>query len=408
VCTDCHGEHTILRHTDPRAPVAAANVSQQVCSPCHSSVRLSQKYGIASDRFQTFADSYHGLAVLGGAVQTANCASCHGAHDIRPSSDPASRVNKANLAQTCGTCHPGANERFAMGSVHVVMTAGDEPVLYWIAAVYVVLIVVTIGSMFLHNLLDFIRRSARTLRGRFSGGAAHHGAEAYVRMTLFERVQHGALLASFITLAVTGFMLSYPEAWWVRGIRSVIPGVFETRSLLHRVAAVVMTAASLWHVFYIAGTARGRRLVRDLLPSLRDAREMMANVRYLTWLSEDRPLFGRFGYVEKAEYWALVWGTCVMVGTGLVMWFENTFIGLITKLGWDIARTIHFYEAALATLAILVWHIYFVVLNPDVYPMNLAWLTGKLSAAEMAEEHPAELAELQQLKESHSGDRQAS
>jgi len=84
-----------------------------------------------------------------------------------------------------------------------------------------------------------------------------------------------------------------------------------------------------------------------------------------------------------------------MVATGLVMWFENTSIGMLTKLGWDVARTIHFYEAWLATLAILVWHVYFVVLNPDVYPMNLAWLTGKLSEAEMAEEHPAELAELQ-------------
>ena len=71
------------------------------------------------------------------------------------------------------------------------------------------------------------------------------------------------------------------------------------------------------------------------------------------------------------------------------MWFDNTFIGLLSKLGYDVTRTIHFYEAWLATLAILVWHIYFVIFNPDAYPMNMSWLTGKLSEREMEEEHPA-------------------
>ena len=62
-----------------------------------------------------------------------------------------------------------------------------------------------------------------------------------------------------------------------------------------------------------------------------------------------------------------------------------------TKLGFDAARTVHFYEADLATLAIIVWHLYFVIFNPDVYPMNLAWLTGRMSEREMIEEHPLQL-----------------
>ena len=73
------------------------------------------------------------------------------------------------------------------------------------------------------------------------------------------------------------------------------------------------------------------------------------------------------------------------------MWFDNTFIGLLTKLGYDVARAIHFYEAWLATLAILVWHLYYVIFNPDAYPMNMAWLTGMLTEREMEEEHPLEL-----------------
>jgi hypothetical protein len=69
-------------------------------------------------------------------------------------------------------------------------------------------------------------------------------------------------------------------------------------------------------------------------------------------------------------------------------------MGLFTKLGFDISRTIHFYEAILATLAIIVWHFYFVLFNPDVYPMNLAWLTGQVSEREMLEDHALELKQL--------------
>jgi hypothetical protein len=76
------------------------------------------------------------------------------------------------------------------------------------------------------------------------------------------------------------------------------------------------------------------------------------------------------------------------------MWFENTFLSLLTKLGYDVARTVHFYEAVLATLAILVWHMYFVIFNPDVYPMNTAWIKGTLSEREMEEEHPRELEQI--------------
>ena len=118
-------------------------------------------------------------------------------------------------------------------------------------------------------------------------------------------------------------------------------------------------------------------------------------------LSERRPQLGRFSYIEKSEYWALVWGTVIMGATGAILWFNNTFIGLLTKLGWDIAQTVHLYEAWLATLAIIVWHFYFVIFNPDVYPLNLTFLTGSLTEEEMRDEHPDEL---RRLKEAEPGE----
>jgi len=56
----------------------------------------------------------------------------------------------------------------------------------------------------------------------------------------------------------------------------------------------------------------------------------------------------------------------------------------------DLATMVHYYEAWLATLAIVVWHFYMVIFNPDVYPMNWTWLTGKISVAMLRHEHPRE------------------
>ncbi|MBW7933729.1 MAG: cytochrome b/b6 domain-containing protein [Gemmatimonadaceae bacterium] len=395
VCTSCHGEHIILGKKDPKSRTAPTNVSAQVCQPCHESVQLSAKYGLRSDRFKTFTDSYHGLASRGGSLSVANCASCHGGHDIKASSDPTSSVNKANLKVTCGKCHPGASERFAQGSVHITLTETDEPVLYWVAMGYIILIVLIIGGMLVHNLLDFVKKSKHNLKVRRGLIEAEHGGHTlYLRMSLNERLQHATLVISFVTLVITGFALKFPEAWWVAPLHRNFPGVFDLRSLVHRIAGVVMLVASVYHIYYIAFVPRGRQLVKDLFPMPQDLFDAINMVKYYVGLRPERPKFGRFGYVEKAEYWALVWGNIVMGATGFILWFDNTFMNLLTKLGWDIARTVHYYEAWLATLAILVWHMYFVIFNPDIYPINLSFWKGTLTEREMLDEHPLELEKL--------------
>ncbi|HUI11743.1 MAG TPA: cytochrome b/b6 domain-containing protein [Bacteroidota bacterium] len=395
VCTDCHGEHNILSPNDAASPVAARNVSAQVCSPCHASVRLTRKFGLASDRFQSFADSYHGLAGRAGSVEVANCASCHGVHDIKPSSDSTSRISARNIARTCGTCHPGANENFARGSVHVIATSGNERILYVVSTGYILLIALVIGGMFLHNLLDFLRKSRRKLGERRGRPAAHHaGHRLYLRMSFEERLQHGALLLSFFTLVLTGFALRFPDAWWVAPVREISPLMFAARGILHRAAAIVLVIAGAYHAYYVSAVPRGRKLLRDLMPVPQDVRDAIGVLKYNLGLSPVKPPFGRFSYIEKSEYWALVWGTIVMAVTGVILWFDNTFLGILTKLWWDVARTVHYYEAWLATLAIIVWHFYFIMFNPDIYPINLAFWKGTLTEGEMAEEHPLELEEL--------------
>jgi cytochrome b subunit of formate dehydrogenase len=111
--------------------------------------------------------------------------------------------------------------------------------------------------------------------------------------------------------------------------------------------------------------------------------------------------------VEKAEYWALVWGTAVMVLTGVLLWFDNWFIQRLPAVVLEVASVVHYYEAWLAMLAILVWHAYATVLNPKVYPMNPSWLTGRMPEEMYRHEHPEHVEEAKQETEAWERRREA-
>ncbi len=146
-CTDCHSEHRILAPGDPGSSVYMANVSQEACSRCHADAQLMAGFAMPQDRVPTYEDSYHGLAAREGRQTVANCASCHGVHNIYPSSDPRSTVNHANLSKTCGQCHTDAGRRFAIGPVHVMSTTTPGGrVLGFIKVFYLFIIPLTLGA----------------------------------------------------------------------------------------------------------------------------------------------------------------------------------------------------------------------------------------------------------------------
>ena len=171
-----------------------------------------------------------------------------------------------------------------------------------------------------------------------------------VRMTANQRWQHLALLSSFIVLVITGFALKYPNSW----IAGVLAMGEHLRSIVHRVAGVVLIGAGIYHLFYLAAAREGRRLILDLAPRPRDLFDLLATMRYYLGLGGKKPTYGHFSYGEKAEYWALVWGTGLMGLTGVMMWAKVATGNLLARWWVDVATAIHFYEAILATLAIVV------------------------------------------------------
>ena len=148
-----------------------------------------------------------------------------------------------------------------------------------------------------------------------------------------------------------------------------------------------MILGSLFHAFYLL-TPRGREFLRDMMPTLNDAKQLLQRMRFNFGLSKESPRFGRFTYVEKAEYWALIWGTVIMVITGFALWFDNLVVQWFPRGFMDVMLVIHYYEAWLAFLAILVWHMYATVFNPEVYPMNPAWIHGMMPEEMYKHEHP--------------------
>jgi cytochrome b subunit of formate dehydrogenase len=380
-CTGCHGEHSILAPSEPDSLVYPARVSTVTCGRCHGDERLTTRYAMGSTRVADFQDSFHGLAMRGGQKTVANCASCHGVHNILASADARSTVNPKNLAQTCGKCHPGAGEKLAAGPVHVRSATITEHIsVRWIRLAYMLLIPMTIGFMLLHNGLDWL---AKLRRGPHHGGTH----ESFPRMNLTFRITHGMVIVSFITLVITGFALKFPEAGWVKLFQTFDP-TSAFRPVVHRIAAAVMMAATVFHFIHLIYSKRDRIILVELLPSWQDAKDIYNMLRFNLGLISERPTFGMFGYAEKMEYWAFMWGTIVMAATGFLLWAENWSLSHFPKWVMDAATAAHWYEAILATLSILVWHWYLVIFDPDVYPMDLAWLNGKAPADHIRQTRP--------------------
>jgi cytochrome b subunit of formate dehydrogenase len=122
--------------------------------------------------------------------------------------------------------------------------------------------------------------------------------------------------------------------------------------------------------------------------------EAAGGFAYNLGLRSSPPALSRHSYIEKVEYWALVWGGVVMVLTGVVLWANGLALVWLPKSALDVGTAIHLYEAILATLAVLVWHFYFVIFDPEVYPLNTALLTGYSPGTEASK--PSEVSEIPQ------------
>ena len=222
----------------------------------------------------------------------------------------------------------------------------------------------------------------------------HHAPDGrqrvYQRFNLHHRIQHFFMAFPFTMLIVTGWPMRFPELAVSKFGCSLVGGV-EVVGIMHRVFGVMLVLVSIYHVAYLVVMFfRGHRSVA-MLPSIVDAKEAVGDIMYFVGMRDERPRFSRYNWIEKVEYYAVIWGTVVMILTGIIIWVPQVAAQYLPSWAIPASVIIHGYEALLAGLAIFLWHFYWVHLHPSVYPMSMVWLTGKLTEEEMEHHHPREL-----------------
>ncbi|HET7091182.1 MAG TPA: cytochrome b/b6 domain-containing protein [Anaerolineae bacterium] len=211
----------------------------------------------------------------------------------------------------------------------------------------------------------------------------------YLRFRRPHRVEHWVFMASFTTLAVTGLAQKYAEAPISQWIVVTLGGIESVR-VIHRLAAITIMVVAVYHIGAVGYRLYVNRSRLHMLPGLFDVRNAWQSLKYNLGLSKARVQQGRYGFEEKLEYWAVVWGTLIMVLTGFMLWNPIATTSILPGEVVPAAKIAHGLEAVLAVVAIFLWHLYHVLIRT----FNRSMFTGYVNEEQMLDEHPLELADI--------------
>lgn len=212
----------------------------------------------------------------------------------------------------------------------------------------------------------------------------------YPRFRVGARIEHFVLMTTFTILAITGLPQKYAAAAWGQGMIDLMGGI-ELVRIIHRWAAFFLVSGSVYHLFTSAYRFFVKRERHRMIPERRDLEDLWHWVRYNLGLADDHPKMPKFNFGEKFEYWAVVWGTAMMVITGFMLWNPIATTAVLPGQVIPAALAAHGGEALLAILSIVVWHMY----NVHIKHFNPSIFTGKLPREQMEEEHALELERLE-------------
>ena len=400
VCSDCHSAHEVGNTSaDPFKLSIGAS-----CGSCHE------------ENFKSYKATYHGKISTLGYAYTAKCFDCHGGHDILKTDDPKSKVHADNRMKTCRECHNGKKEvadapvGYASFQPHATVDDFERYPQVWIAwQIMVQLLVVTFAFFWLHTALWFYReykeRRQRGKQPRVMAAAlpAHLQGKHVKRFSLTWRIAHLTFAVSLMVLTLTGMPLFYPDVAWAPVIMKALGGP-QTAGLIHRVSAIIFAGVFFWHLLYILV-----RIARDwknfkffgpnsLIPNWQDAKDMLAMFKWF-FGKGPRPVFDRWTYWEKFDYWAPFWGVTIIGVSGLVMWLPNVFGAFLPGWIFNVAAIFHGEEAFLAVVFLFTVHFFNNHFRPDKFPLDVVMFTGTFSLEVFKHEHAVEYQRLVQTGE---------
>ena len=387
-CTDCHQGHHFLHPELAEFRLQLANR----CGNCHAD--LSSRYSL----------SMHGELRQQGYAAAANCADCHGSHDILSVADPNSRIAPGeNRLQTCQTCHVHAVKNFTDFDPHAnFKDAARSPTLYATYGWIKYSVNVAFGLFLLHAFLWFVRALVHRLR---FGGHATLVSEQYAlpRFGSIHGTLYAALVIAFLGLTLTGLSLQYSNQNWGQLLARGLGG-FRSASFWHHFFAVVAIIACVAHL--VRGVTRIVRLHRkhtwktvvtgpdSLVLGGRDLRDFWGMLRWFLGLQR-KPRFERWTYWEKLDYWAFYLAAGLIGISGLMLWYPNLFCLIFPGSVLNVAQLVHSEFAIYVASFLFLIHFFHAHFRPEKFPMDLSVLTGLVSLEHLRKYRPEYVARLE-------------
>lgn len=392
-CTTCHMD--VLRD-EGGAPDRLGGA--EGCIACHSDPELAEDYGLSTNVVDSYLEDYHGATLsflldeadvqVERAEAILTCADCHGNHSVGWSEEEV-------MADICLDCHEEADPDLAGAWLGHGPPGPDSQVMTWLVGLFYYFLIpfmlIGLGLIIVYEAIHAARHGARPWKAEGTrllwAKLTRKGPkpEMVPRFSLRERIEHFATSSTFIILVVTGLPQLRPDLEIAHSVIALFGGIESTR-LIHRIFGFTLTALLVIHVGTAVIRAIRKRRMPVMLPTLEDFDHAVATVQH--WVrGTPKPKIGKFDFAQKFEYGGMLMGTVVMVGTGLVLIYPDT-VSFVIPGEWVAAmRAMHGYEATFATLVVLLWHSWGVILRPEVFPLDTSIFTGKITKHRLKNEH---------------------
>ena len=385
ICSDCHTTHDI----QPTDLTATRLAIVRNCGGCHK------------ENYRSYTDTYHGQVSTLGYGYTAKCFDCHASHTIQRVSDPTSRVHPDNRLRTCRECHPTATAGFLTFRPHANTHDFARYPQLWITSKFMIALLLGVFLFFwTHSALWFYgeyrdRKLGRSTPHVSTAELPHLQGKHFRRFAPVWRIAHLLFAISVMTLVLTGMAVFYADTAWAKAIISALGGP-RVAGIIHRTAAVTMLGIFFCHIVYVALRIwRTRKTFRwfgpnSLVPRWKDFSDAVAMFKWFRGKGP-RPVFDRWTYWEKFDYWAVFWGMAIIGGSGFMLWFPSLIASFLPGWVFNVATLIHGEEAFLAAVFLFTVHFFNNHFRPDkLPPPDIVMFTGSVPLEEFKREHTLE------------------
>jgi cytochrome b subunit of formate dehydrogenase len=272
----------------------------------------------------------------------------------------------------------------------------------WLASKLMLLLVAcTFAFFWSHTALWFYRefkeRKARMTRPQVKVEGLLEGkykGKHFQRFSPVWRIAHLTAVLSLMMLTLTGMSVFYAETSWAPVVVHWLGGP-KIAAVIHRTFAVLFGIVFLAQLIYLVlHVVLNRKTFQvfgpdSLAPRLQDWRDILAMLKWFFGMGP-RPVFDRWTYWEKFDYWA-PFSVVLFIGIcGVMLWVPNVTAAFLPGWVFNVATIFHGEGALLAVLFLFTVHFFNNHFRPDKFPLDIMMFTGTMPLELFKSEHRVE------------------